>query len=582
MKFCYFSPPYNQDCGYSFSLPQTIVGYYPAYKNNTKPDFNISLITRLNYIAFGPTDLINGTLPSQVFQNKFSNFSQLRPYFNNLELILSVLLPVDNDNLSKLPPFANFSSGQQYNSSDNQTQQFINDLVSIVNDYQFHGIDIYYPDTSSSSCSQATSPINLNPVFTNFLIDLSNKLKPSKNLTITVGRIPTFGWKPNLNPYVDFVNIQFNLGTAHDNYDIPTYDLQTILNDWSGTNIDKKKFIFVIEFGGIIEIITSISNNITMDILNHNFANLNRNITTFPISYETITDPCNASYAYLSWEAISTNFLSSPCYTSINDSSQQQQWTYSFNNITKQSFIYKPVPPNVIQNPISNNKSSSKPHNSPSNPNNSGNLQKSRRQNNQQFYYISYEDFRSLSAKLNFVQNNNMTGIAISDITKNSQFFANFILGSKNPGPENPIPISQSNHIGTIVGSIIGAFVFVSVLVTSGFILYRRKHSAGNVITTVVALFDYVGKEENDLSFKAGDIIEVLEKGDGPNDWWVGKLHGIIGEFPEAQATYLVLRSNEYETIVVITLDVFMYYSFSYSNFASGKQGSILWFKDIK
>ncbi|CAG8484355.1 16345_t:CDS:2 [Cetraspora pellucida] len=45
-------------------------------------------------------------------------------------------------------------------------------------------------------------------------------------------------------------------------------------------------------------------------------------------------------------------------------------------------------------------------------------------------------------------------------------------------------------------------------------------------------MFDYAGKEENDLSFKAGDRIEVLERGDGPNDWWVGRLRGVVGEFP--------------------------------------------------
>ncbi|CAG8484371.1 16346_t:CDS:1, partial [Cetraspora pellucida] len=45
-------------------------------------------------------------------------------------------------------------------------------------------------------------------------------------------------------------------------------------------------------------------------------------------------------------------------------------------------------------------------------------------------------------------------------------------------------------------------------------------------------MFDYVGKEENDLSFKAGDVIEVLERGDGANDWWVGRLRGAVGEFP--------------------------------------------------
>ncbi|RGB25587.1 SH3 domain-containing protein [Rhizophagus diaphanus] len=48
----------------------------------------------------------------------------------------------------------------------------------------------------------------------------------------------------------------------------------------------------------------------------------------------------------------------------------------------------------------------------------------------------------------------------------------------------------------------------------------------------VTAMFDFEGKEENDLSFKKGDKIEVLERGDGPNDWWVGRVNNTVGEFP--------------------------------------------------
>ncbi|CAG8626060.1 7361_t:CDS:2, partial [Diversispora eburnea] len=40
------------------------------------------------------------------------------------------------------------------------------------------------------------------------------------------------------------------------------------------------------------------------------------------------------------------------------------------------------------------------------------------------------------------------------------------------------------------------------------------------------------GKEENELNFRKGDLIEVIEKGDGPNSWWKGKINGIVGDFP--------------------------------------------------
>ncbi|CAG8434325.1 1352_t:CDS:2, partial [Diversispora eburnea] len=36
------------------------------------------------------------------------------------------------------------------------------------------------------------------------------------------------------------------------------------------------------------------------------------------------------------------------------------------------------------------------------------------------------------------------------------------------------------------------------------------------------ALYDFEGKEENELNFRKGDLIEVIEKGDGPNSWWKG------------------------------------------------------------
>ncbi|CAG8496214.1 3077_t:CDS:2 [Racocetra fulgida] len=154
--------------------------------------------------------------------------------------------------------------------------------------------------------------------------------------------------------------------------------------------------------------------------------------------------------------------------------------------------------------------------------------------------YLGVANYQSLSAKLDYIKNNSLAGIAIADITKDSQL-TNFILGNQpeksgTPGsppsstPTSSISQSSPSNVGAIVGGVIASFIFVSVLVAAGFILYRRRHK--NVITTVVAMFDFVGKEENDLSFKAGDIIEVLEKGNGPNDWWVGRLRGVVGEFP--------------------------------------------------
>ncbi|KAI9100611.1 hypothetical protein DFS34DRAFT_494413 [Phlyctochytrium arcticum] len=48
----------------------------------------------------------------------------------------------------------------------------------------------------------------------------------------------------------------------------------------------------------------------------------------------------------------------------------------------------------------------------------------------------------------------------------------------------------------------------------------------------VVALYDFQGQEEGDLSFTKDDKIEVLERTDNVNDWWKGRVGGRVGTFP--------------------------------------------------
>uniref|UniRef100_A0A3B4ACQ6 Osteoclast-stimulating factor 1 n=1 Tax=Periophthalmus magnuspinnatus TaxID=409849 RepID=A0A3B4ACQ6_9GOBI len=47
---------------------------------------------------------------------------------------------------------------------------------------------------------------------------------------------------------------------------------------------------------------------------------------------------------------------------------------------------------------------------------------------------------------------------------------------------------------------------------------------------TVRALYDFTAEEEDELEFRAGDIIEVLDRNDP--SWWRGKLRGKSGLFP--------------------------------------------------
>lgn len=48
----------------------------------------------------------------------------------------------------------------------------------------------------------------------------------------------------------------------------------------------------------------------------------------------------------------------------------------------------------------------------------------------------------------------------------------------------------------------------------------------------VVALYDFVAQADGDLSFNAGDRIELVEKTQSSEDWWTGRLNGQQGVFP--------------------------------------------------
>ena len=49
---------------------------------------------------------------------------------------------------------------------------------------------------------------------------------------------------------------------------------------------------------------------------------------------------------------------------------------------------------------------------------------------------------------------------------------------------------------------------------------------------TVIALYDYEAQAQGDLSFSAGDAIEIIHRTDNQNEWWTGKVDGRQGQFP--------------------------------------------------
>ncbi|KAK4950545.1 hypothetical protein LTR28_007032 [Elasticomyces elasticus] len=49
---------------------------------------------------------------------------------------------------------------------------------------------------------------------------------------------------------------------------------------------------------------------------------------------------------------------------------------------------------------------------------------------------------------------------------------------------------------------------------------------------TVTALYDFEAQAEGDLSFSAGDVIEVIQRTSNDNEWWTGKIGMRRGQFP--------------------------------------------------
>lgn len=58
------------------------------------------------------------------------------------------------------------------------------------------------------------------------------------------------------------------------------------------------------------------------------------------------------------------------------------------------------------------------------------------------------------------------------------------------------------------------------------------RFSAVPAAETVTALYDYSAQAEGDLSFSAGDTIEIVTRTNNENEWWTGRLNGKQGQFP--------------------------------------------------
>lgn len=90
------------------------------------------------------------------------------------------------------------------------------------------------------------------------------------------------------------------------------------------------------------------------------------------------------------------------------------------------------------------------------------------------------------------------------------------------------------------------------------------------LVETVTALYDYEAQTEGDLSFNAGDIIEIISRTDNENEWWQGRLNGLEGQFPgenlEAAPSQVTLLNRAQE----ITYSVAKYSAVLYSMIHQG------------
>ncbi|KAG6055137.1 hypothetical protein E4U17_003191 [Claviceps sp. LM77 group G4] len=59
-----------------------------------------------------------------------------------------------------------------------------------------------------------------------------------------------------------------------------------------------------------------------------------------------------------------------------------------------------------------------------------------------------------------------------------------------------------------------------------------KRLTAAPVAETVTALYDYSAQADGDLSFRAGDVIEIVSRTQNENEWWIGRLNGKEGQFP--------------------------------------------------
>ncbi|KAL9062381.1 MAG: hypothetical protein Q9157_008970 [Trypethelium eluteriae] len=67
---------------------------------------------------------------------------------------------------------------------------------------------------------------------------------------------------------------------------------------------------------------------------------------------------------------------------------------------------------------------------------------------------------------------------------------------------------------------------------------------------TVTALYDYEAQAEGDLSFTAGDTIEIIERSSNENEWWTGRVGMKSGQFPELVNIHSAFHQGQFSKVL--------------------------------
>ncbi|RKP06898.1 hypothetical protein THASP1DRAFT_31287 [Thamnocephalis sphaerospora] len=96
--------------------------------------------------------------------------------------------------------------------------------------------------------------------------------------------------------------------------------------------------------------------------------------------------------------------------------------------------------------------------------------------------------------------------------------------GSPSVGPDAATPLAAPNVRGELGG--------VSSPLAKGMPALPPKPPGASHAGHVIALYDFNGQSDGDLSFRAGDRIDIITRTDKTDDWWTGRVGHKTGLFP--------------------------------------------------